>query len=119
MPNTIIVMDNASYHSRRLEPMPIQNWTKSKLIEWLSAHGIQYPDKALKKELWSIVAAYKPHVVRYVVDEMAVAHGHEVVRLPVAHCELNPIELAWAQVKHYVKENNTKYITYIIWYDDH
>jgi hypothetical protein len=69
--------------------MPIQNWTKSKLIEWLSAHGIhfmfafqiprfflgiQHPDKELK-ELWSIVAAYKPHVVRYVVDEMAVAHG--------------------------------------------
>ena len=31
--------------------------------------------------------------------------GHEVVRLPVAHCTLNPIELAWAQVKGHVKEN--------------
>ena len=32
--------------------------------------------------------------------------GHEVVRLPVAHCELNPIEMAWSQVKGHVKDNN-------------
>ena len=35
--------------------------------------------------------------------------GHEVVRLPVAHCELNPIEMAWSQVKGHVKDNNRKY----------
>ena len=35
--------------------------------------------------------------------------GHEVVRLPVAHCELNPIEMAWAQVKGYVRDNNHKF----------
>ena len=28
-----------------------------------------------------------------------------VVRLPVAHCTLNPIELAWAQVKGHIKAN--------------
>ena len=37
---------------------------------------------------------------------MAKAVGHEVVRLPPYHCELNPIELAWSQVKHYIKNNN-------------
>ena len=35
--------------------------------------------------------------------------GHEVLRLPVAHCELNPIELAWAQVKEYVRSHNQKF----------
>ena len=35
--------------------------------------------------------------------------GHEVVRLPVAHCELNPIDMVWSQVKGHVKENNRKY----------
>ena len=35
-------------------------------------------------------------------------HGHEVIRTPVRHCELNPIELIWAQVKGFVaKGNNT------------
>ena len=43
---------------------------------------------------------------RYVADEMGLAAGHEVVRLPVAHCTLNPIELAWAQVKGHIKANN-------------
>ena len=37
---------------------------------------------------------------------MAKAVGHEVVRLPPYHCELNPTELAWSQVKQYNKENN-------------
>ena len=37
---------------------------------------------------------------------MAKAAGHEVVRLPPYHCELNPIELAWSQVKRFIKENN-------------
>lgn len=32
-----------------------------------------------------------------------------MVRLPVAHCELNPIEMAWAQVKGYVKDHNKKF----------
>ena len=33
------------------------------------------------------------------------AADHEVVQLPVAHCTLNPIELAWAQVKGHIKSN--------------
>ena len=36
--------------------------------------------------------------------------GHEVVRLPVAHCELSLIEMAWCQVKGYMKNYNKKYI---------
>ena len=37
---------------------------------------------------------------------MAKTAGHEVVRLPPHHCELNHIELAWSQGKRYIKENN-------------
>ena len=40
--------------------------------------------------------------------------GHEVVRLPVAHCELNPIEMAWSQVKGHVKQNNKRYINIVM-----
>ena len=28
-------------------------------------------------------------------------------RLPVKHCSINPIELAWAGMKTYIRENNT------------
>ena len=46
---------------------------------------------------------------RYVVDEMALKAGHKVLRLPVAHCTLNPIELAWAQVKGHIKANTHEF----------
>ena len=79
--------------------------------------GIQFPENCLKSELWAIVESHQPMKPRYHYDEMAFAEGevccvcvrraftgHEVVRLPVAHCELNPIEMAWKQLKDYVKE---------------
>ena len=31
---------------------------------------------------------------------------HTVLRSPVAHCELSPIELAWTKVKDYLRKNN-------------
>lgn len=43
----------------------------------------------------------------YVIDELARNAGHEVLRLPPYHCQFNPIELIWAQVKGDVKRNNS------------
>ena len=44
-----------------------------------------------------------------IVQILQIVIGHEVVRQPVAHCELNPIEMVWSQVKGHVKDNNKKY----------
>ena len=30
-------------------------------------------------------------------------------RLPVKHCSLNPIELAWSGMKAYIRDNNTSF----------
>ena len=46
---------------------------------------------------------------KYIVDEMALKAGHEVISLPVAHCTLKPIELVWAQVKSHIKGNTSKF----------
>ena len=108
-PSSLIVMDNASYHSRRKEEYPVKSWRKKKLAEWLEQKSIPYPEKALKSEIWAIVEHNRPSTPEYVVDELASQAGHEVVRLPVAHCELNPIEMAWAQVKHYNKTHTTQF----------
>ena len=32
----------------------------------------------------------------------------QIVQLPIKHCALNPIELAWAQFKAYVRTNNNE-----------
>ena len=81
---------------------------KSEMQDWLVAHGIEFPERALKRELLSLIRLSNPQP-KYVVDEMAKASGHEVVRLPPYHCELNPIELCWSQVKGHIKEKNTKF----------
>ena len=104
-PNSLIVIDNAPYHSRRLEPVPTMSSRKQVMQDWLTARGIEYPENALKRELYTIIKASN-FTPKYAVDEMAKAAGHEVVRLPPYHCELNPIELAWSQVKRYIKEHN-------------
>ena len=100
---SLIVMDNASYHSRHIEPT--MNSRKGVMQDWLVAHGIEFPEKALKRELYELIKLSNVDD-KYAIDEMAKASGHEIVRLPPYHCKLNPIELAWAQVKRYIKKNN-------------
>ena len=75
------------------------------MIDWLTHHNIQFPEKALKRKLLELIKAAHPEE-RYAIDEIAKTFGHEIVRLPPYHCELNPIEMAWAQVK---KTNNSKF----------
>ena len=41
----------------------------------------------------------------YALDAIAVEHGHEVIRTPPYHPELQPIELCWAVVKNHVARN--------------
>lgn len=60
----------------------------------------------LKSELNEIARKHKKAHERYVVDEMAAERGVTILRLPPYHCELNPIELVWAQVKGHVAKNN-------------
>ena len=49
--NSLIVMDNASYHSRRIEKVPTSNSRKSDMQDWLTSHGIEYPERALKTRI--------------------------------------------------------------------
>jgi transposase len=56
----------------------------------------------LKAELLVLVKQHKHKFERYVVDELAAQEGKTVLRLPPYHCELNPIELIWLQIKNEV-----------------
>jgi len=48
----------------------------------------------------------KPQYNEYVIDELTKSAKKTVLRLPPCHCELNPIELAWASIKNYERMNN-------------
>lgn len=108
-PETVIVMDNAPYHSRKKETIPNTKSLKDDIKNWLREKNIDFPEDSLKKELLEEVSKVKHLYVSYVVDEKAKDHGFTVLRLPPYHCELNPIELVWSQVKRHVGMHNTKF----------
>ena len=97
-PNSVIVMDNASYHSVKLEKIPTLSWRKSDLRDWLIKQGVQPQDNLLKAELHEL-AKKLDITTTYVIDSIAEEAGHQVLRFPPYHCQYNPIELIWARVK--------------------
>uniref|UniRef100_A0A1X7SNW9 Tc1-like transposase DDE domain-containing protein n=1 Tax=Amphimedon queenslandica TaxID=400682 RepID=A0A1X7SNW9_AMPQE len=121
IPNTTLIFqskkDTGDYHDEMTggvvsieEEMPLKSWTKSKMIEWLVFYGVEFGFDSTKSQLFSIIQDATRRMgftKQYVIDKMDLDAGHEVVRLPVAHCTLNPIELAWAQVKGHIKANTS------------
>lgn len=108
-PNSIIVMDNASYHSVHVEQIPTSKTKKADIQAWLAEKGINYNSDMIKVELLQLVAENKKKYAAYRIDEIAAEQGHTVLRLPPYHCELNPIELVWSQVKGHVSANNRSF----------
>lgn len=63
----------------------------------------------IKGQLLVKVNEIKKRYLSYVIDNMAQNAGHTILGLPHYLCEFNPIELSWAMVKGYVKQNNTTF----------
>jgi len=100
-------MDNAPYHSVRTEKIPTSSTKKADILSWLISKNVFIDRTMFKPQLVAKVKEIKGQYISYVVDNMAKDAGHSVLRLPPYHCELNPIELAWAMVEGYVKQHNT------------
>lgn len=107
--NSVIVMDNAPYHSVKTEQSPTTSWKKADIIQWLESKGAETTPEMIKFDLMKIVRQIKHKYDLYVVDEEAKKQNKIVLRLPPYHCELNPIEMAWSNVKGYVKTNNSTF----------
>ena len=75
--NSVIVIDNASYHSRNSDSYPKSNWRKQQLIDWLKEKNVTIPDKALRAELWTMAKVEREKYSSKVVDEIAMrAHSY-------------------------------------------
>ena len=108
-PKCIIVMDNAFYHSVRFDGTnaPTFNSRKGDMKHFLNKHGLEFDSKFAKRKLYEIIKSKKIAPV-YKVDEFLKKKGHDVLRLPPYHCDLNPIELIWGDLKGFIgKENST------------
>ena len=67
---------------------------------------MKFDPKLTKAELLEIALHHVPPK-QYKTNVAAIEYDVQIVRLPIKHCVLNPIELAWAQLKAYVGTNNT------------
>lgn len=95
-------MDNASYHSMYLNNYPKSNARKVDVQDWFKNQNINFSTLETLAELRERVKLLTQTFKKYELDEIASSMGHEVIRLPPYHCQYNPIELIWAQVKREV-----------------
>jgi hypothetical protein len=61
---SIIVMDNASYHSTLAEKTPNASWCKDNIKSWLQERHIPFTSELLKVQLLEIVTRYR-YLVMY------------------------------------------------------
>jgi hypothetical protein len=109
-PRICIIIDNATWHNELVDTAkpPKRSWRKDQLQKWLDEHRIQWNPEFKKAELLELAFNHLPPK-RYKTNDAARYHNVEILRLPIKHCILNPIELAWAQLKAYVRSNNTRF----------
>ena len=102
---SVIIMDNASYHSMQSEKNPTSSSRKADIQNWLRSHNIEFDNDMLRPQLLALAKAHKPPP-KYVIDTLTRENGHEVLRLPPYHPDLNPIELIWSHAKYVVASRN-------------
>ncbi|XP_073951822.1 uncharacterized protein [Choristoneura fumiferana] len=104
---SIIVMDNASYHTIQINKAPNTSSRKQAIRDWLTSNNFPWEETFTRAELLTLVKRNKPDPIYY-IDELLKANGHEVLRLPPYHCHLNTIELIWSMAKRKVGSVNVK-----------
>lgn len=106
---SVIIMDNAPYHSRVKDKAPTSNSTKGEMTKWLKDRKITFSPDLRKPELYNVVKLHKPPRPTYIIDSKASELGYNVIRLPPYHCHYNAIEMVWGCIKTYVKEKNVTF----------
>ncbi|GBO98778.1 hypothetical protein EVAR_256_1 [Eumeta japonica] len=104
-PQSIVVMDNAPYHSVVVNKTPTMSTTKAEMQNWIVSKGLSYLPTMVKAQLFEIIQEHKERPV-YEADSLLEQYGHKVVRLPPYHCDLNAIELIWSLLKRRIAEKN-------------
>ncbi|XP_037529197.1 uncharacterized protein LOC119406529 [Rhipicephalus sanguineus] len=108
-PRSVIVMDNAPYHSVQLQKLPSTSSRKAEVQSWFTQKNIPWSNDPLKPELIQVVKRNKHRFSGYWIDALAKAAGHDIVRLPSYQCEFNPTEMIWSQAKGYIAANNRSF----------
>ncbi|XP_069675935.1 uncharacterized protein [Periplaneta americana] len=108
---SIVVLDNAPYHTVQENRAPTMASRKEQIVAWLKENGLKYAEDLTKRELLEIVKANKLEPV-YSVDRILRENGFTVLRLPPHNCDLNPMELIWNLLKQRTADKNVSSVTF-------
>ncbi|CAK1594493.1 unnamed protein product [Parnassius mnemosyne] len=103
-PRSVIVMDNAAYHLVQEGKKPTVTNTEASMQAWPQRHNVEFDSSLRKCDLLKLIKQHGSENV-YKIDEVLKAAGHEVLRLPPYHPDLNPIELVWGDIKGQLSRN--------------
>ncbi|KAJ4437717.1 hypothetical protein ANN_17862 [Periplaneta americana] len=104
-PPSIIVTENAAYHSRLQFRLPNRS-TRKDIISFMLQHNLEVPNPLPTISVLLELIKGANISREFVIDKIARDFGLEVLRLPPYHCNLNAIELIWARLKHEVRKRN-------------
>lgn len=105
--NSIVVLDNAPYHSAVQEKKPKCYSRRSEMVKWLRDHNVDFEEDMLRSQLYELIKVNKPPRVD-VVDTVLNTAGHEVLRLPANHSDLSPIEYIWKLIKQKIADSKVQ-----------
>ena len=59
-PNSVIILDNASYHNVAVDKASTSTSTKTKMMDWLTERKIPFSHRMLKPELYTLIQLNNP-----------------------------------------------------------
>jgi len=107
--NSVIIMDNASYHNVfSYDGVPSLKNKKEHLQKWLNDNKIPFEDDFLRTQLIALINTNRS-ARSFKLDDMLKNEykdrNIEILRTPQYHPELQPIEKCWAVMKQHIAQH--------------
>ena len=107
-PMSVLIIDNASYHNLQVDKCPTQASRKADKQAWSTKQQIPFGATLLKAELLQICKQHKT-TPSFLLDNILKEYGHDCLRLPAYHADLNSMGLIWATMKGYITRRNVSF----------
>lgn len=120
--NVVLVLDRAKYHTfiDDDDKYPYKSWRKPRLANCVFRWGgppddwpLTWRERKTRRQLLECARSYfrtPKYAIQKIADKFEDEHGHiKIIFLPVAHPELNPIEMVWSFVKRSVASRNLNF----------
>jgi hypothetical protein len=81
-PNSVITLDNASYHNVQDDKPQSSSSKRDVMKVWLDTRGIRYPEDSTKIETFQLIKIKKPTSQKFSSGSLLVRHGHVATLTP-------------------------------------